>query len=88
MPTVVSFIRSNAYRTQPNGSAGEGEIFNTTSRRWEEPDCRQKELMMGYRLDETACPNITDEQRSIRLGRALDANVMYHLGAMLAAAHA
>ena len=43
---------------------------------------------MGYRLDETACPNITDEQRSIRLGRALDANVMYQLGAMLAAAHA
>ena len=47
MPTVVSFTRSNAYRTQPNGSAGEGEIFNTPARRWEEPDCRQKELMMG-----------------------------------------
>ena len=87
MPTVVSFIRSNAYWTQPNGSAREGEIFNTTARRWEEPDCRQKEQMMGYRLDETACPNIADEQRSIRLGRSLDVNVMYHLGAILAAAH-
>ena len=25
--------------------------------------------MMGYRLNETACQDITDEQRSIRLGR-------------------
>ena len=40
MPTVVSFIRSNAYRKQPNDLAGEGEILNTTPKRWEEPDCR------------------------------------------------
>ena len=28
MPTVVSFLRSNAYRPKPDGSPGEGEVYN------------------------------------------------------------
>ena len=43
---------------------------------------------MGYMADETECPHASEAERSMRLGRALDANVMLHLGAMLFAAHA
>ena len=32
---------------------------------------------------DTATPGISDEERAIRLGRALDANVMRYLGAYL-----
>ena len=39
MPTVVSFIRSNAYRTKANGEPGEGEVFNLAREEWEEPNC-------------------------------------------------
>ena len=28
MPTVVSFLRSNAYRPRPDESPGEGEVYN------------------------------------------------------------
>ena len=43
---------------------------------------------MGYMADETECPEASKAERSMRLGRALDANVMLHLGAMMFAAHA
>ena len=88
MPTVVSYIRSNAYRPKSDGEPGEGEVFNLAREEWEEPDCREKEQMMGYMANETECPDASKPKRSMRLGRALDANVMLHLGAMLSAAHA
>ena len=87
MPTVVSYIRSNAYRSKSDGEPGEGEVFNLAKEEWEEPDCREKEQMMGYMADETECPHASDTERPMRLGRALDANVMLHLEAMLAVAH-
>ena len=43
--------------------------------------------MMGYMADETECPHAYEAERPLRLGRALDANMMLHLGAMLAAAN-
>ena len=89
MPTVVSYIRSNAYRSKPNGEPGEGEVFNLEREEWEEPNCQEKEQMMGYMANETEYPHEASEgERSMRLGRALDANVMLHLGAVLFAAHA
>ena len=42
---------------------------------------------MGYMADETECPHTSEIERSMRLGQALDANVMLHLGAMLSVAH-
>ena len=36
----------------------------------------QKEQLLGYRIGDTASSSATAEQRSIRLGRALDGNVM------------
>ena len=88
MPTVVSYITSNAHRPKFDATPREGEVFNLTKEEWKEPDCREKEEMMGYMADETECPHASKIERSMRLGRALDANVMLHLGAMLAAAHA
>ena len=88
MPTVVSYIRNNAYRPKSDGEPGEGEVFNLAREEWEEPDCREKEQMMGYMADETKCANASKAERSMRLGRALDANVMLHLGAVMFAAHA
>ena len=88
MLTVVSYIRSNAYRSRPNGEPGEGEVFNLAQEEWEEPNCQEKEQMMGYMTNETERPHASEAERSMRLGRALDANVMLHLGAVLFAAHA
>ena len=45
-----------------------------------------KEVLLGYNRNETASPHVTEADRSIRLGRALDANVMRWMGARLAAA--
>ena len=87
MPTVVSYIKSNAYRPKFDGEPGEGEVFNLAREEWEEPDCREKEQMMGYMANETECPHASETERAMRLGRALDANVILHLGAMLVAAH-
>ena len=43
MPTMVSYIKSNAYRPKSDGEPGEGEVFNLAREEWEEPDCREKE---------------------------------------------
>lgn len=81
MPTTVSFLQSNAFRTKPNGQPGEGEVFNTNTNVWEEPDAEEKEMLLGYHPDDTVTPGVTCNERSIRLGRALDGNIMRWLGA-------
>ena len=88
MPTVVSYLRSNAYRPKSNGSPGEGEVFNVHTDTWEEPDVEEKEALLGFHRGKIAAPGITDNQRSIRLGRALDCTTMKWLGAFLHASHA
>ena len=37
MPTIVSYLRSNAFRPKATGSPGEGEVDNTQAKTWEEP---------------------------------------------------
>ena len=83
MPTVVSYPRFNAYRPQDNGAPGEGELFNTYTNKWEEPNADEKELLLGYSRGDTAALGVTNAKRSMRLGRALDAHTMRWLGAML-----
>ena len=43
MPTIVSFQGSYAFRFQEDGSRGEGQVYNTNTHRWEEPDVGEKE---------------------------------------------
>ena len=88
MPTMVSYLRSRAVRSKINGVLGEGEVFNTISNMWEEPDAEEKELLLGYTARDTAAPGVSEVDRAIRLGRALEGNTMRWLGAYLYASQA
>ena len=88
MPTVVSYLRSNAFRPKESGNPGEGEVFNTLSNVWEEPDAEEKELLLGYMPGDTAAQGISEDERAVRLGRALCGNTMRWLGAILHASQA
>ena len=83
MPTVVSCLLSNAYTTKVNGAPREGQLYNTSTNEWEEPDAEEKEQLLGYTPGDTATPGVSNEDRSIRLGRALDGHTMRWLGAIL-----
>ena len=83
MPTVVSFLGSNAFRPKDTGAPTEGQVFNIVSNVWEEPDAKEKESLLGYQRGDTAAPGVTENQRAIRLGRALDGNTMRWFGALL-----
>ena len=88
MPTVVSYLRSNAFRAKDNGAPGEGEVYNIHTNTWEEPDTTEKEQLLGFLPGDTFAPGVSEEQRSIRIGRALDANTMRWMGAFLHASQA
>ena len=83
MPTIVSYLGSNAFRPKSNGALGEGEVYNLHTNKWEEPDTMEKERLLGFQPDDTAAPGVAENQRSIRTGRALDASTMQWLGAFL-----
>ena len=88
MPTVVSYLLSNAYRQKESGAPGEGQVYNTVSNTWEEPDADEKEQLLGYTPGDTVTLGVTDDERAIRLGRALDGHTMRWLGAILHASQA
>ena len=88
MPTVVSYLHSNAFRPKENGQPGEGEVFNTISLAWEEPDVEEKEMLLGFAAGTTLAAGVTSDERAIRLGRALEGNTMRWLGAFLYASQA
>ena len=76
MPTVVSYLGSRAFRPKENGNPGEGEFFNTESNLWEELDAKEKEQLMGYIPGDTAAVRVSEADRAVRLGRALEGNTM------------
>ena len=86
MPTVVSLLRNNAYCPKPDGRPGEREFYNNIYERWEEPTVGEKEKLMGYNEGDTAAEGVTEAQRAIRLGRALNGHTMRWFGAFLWAA--
>ena len=88
MPTVVSYLKSRAFRPKEDGTPGEGEVFNTISLEWEEPDVEEKEQLLGFTTGSTVARGVTDVERAIRVGRALDGNTMRWLGAYLHASQA
>ena len=88
MPTVVSYLGSNAFRPKSNGAPREGQVYNLHTNIWEEPDAMEKVLLLGFYTGDTATPGVTKDQRSVRLGRALDGNTMRWLGAFLHASQA
>ena len=88
MPTVVPYLHPNAFRPKENGNPREGEVFNTVSLEWEEPDMEEKEQLLGFVAGDTAAPGVTEAECAIRLGRALEGNTMRWLGAFLHASQA
>ena len=83
MPIVVSYLKSNASGAKDNGALGEGQLFNIHTNKWEEPDAEEKETLLEYRRFATLALGITNDQRSIQLGRALDNRTMRWRGAFL-----
>ena len=71
------------FRPKDDRAPGEGEVFNIVTNEWEEPDAKEKEMLLGYTLGDTTAAGVSDEDRAIRLGRALDGNTMRWLGAIL-----
>ena len=63
-------------------------MFNIVSNVWEEPDAEEKESLLGYQRGDTIAPGVTEDQRAIRFGRALDGNTMRWFGALLHASQA
>lgn len=48
MPTIVSYLGSNAFTFKNNGALGEGMVYDTRAGVWEESDVEEKERLMGY----------------------------------------
>ena len=88
MPTVISYLGSRAFVTKKNGNPGEGQVYNRESDLWEEPDAEEKELLMGYTSGDTYAAGVSETERAVRLGRALEGNTMRWLGALLHASQA
>ena len=59
MPTVVSYLRSNAFRAKDNGTPGEGEVYNIHTNTWEEPDTWEKEQLLGFLPGDTCASGVT-----------------------------
>ena len=66
----------------------EGLVSNIQTDQWEEPDVQEKELLMGFLVNDTTAPGVTTTVRAIRIGRALDGNTIRWLGAILHASQA
>ena len=63
-------------------------MYNIITDEWEEPDAKEKERLPGYAAGDTASLGVSEEDRAIRIGRALDGSTMRELGAILHASHA
>ena len=83
LPTIVSFPKSHAFRQHANGTPGEGQLWNKISKCWEEPTLEEKEQLMGYKVGSTNGGLATINQRTKRLGQAMEGNTMRWLGAFL-----
>ena len=87
LPTIVSYPGSYAFRRRVNGTPGEGQLWDKTIHNWIEPTLKEKEQLMGYRIDDTKGGLATDQERAERLGQAMDGNTIRWMGAFLSAAH-
>ena len=83
----MTYPGSFAFRRRVNGNPGEGQLWDRVSHNWIEPTLREKEKLMGYRVDDTQGGLATDQERTSRLGQAMDGNTLRWMGAFLSAAH-
>lgn len=56
MPTVVSYLRTNAFRPKDNGRTREGEVFNIITDLWEELGAEEKKCLLGFQRGDARYP--------------------------------
>ena len=77
----MSYPRSFAFR-----EGGPGLVFDTSTKRLDEPCADERERAMGFPTGTTCAPAVTEGQRRQILGQAMDFNSMvWFLGICLAA---
>jgi transposase InsO family protein len=89
-PTFVAYSGSVAFKPCCAGS-----VFDSRQSRWTEPCPDEREVCMGYDMGSTAVPNngrlgqpvITEKDRHVITGRAMDMNAMSSLLAICEALH-
>ena len=80
LPTLVSYPGSQAFRDH-----GPGLVWDTTTRRLEEPRADERERAMGFPTGTTAAPKLTESQRRQALGQAMDlTSMVWFVGVCLA----
>ncbi|CAI7782159.1 unnamed protein product [Closterium sp. NIES-53] len=74
-PTLVSFANARGF-VMEGVWPGPGMVYDSRTRRWEEPSANERELAMGHQWGATSHPEVSEAQRRAALGRAMDLNVM------------
>ena len=76
LPTIVSYPESFAFRRRNNGTPGEGQLWDRVTHNWIEPTLKEKEHLMGYRVNDTQGGLATEKERISRLGQVMDGNTL------------
>ncbi|CAI7912910.1 unnamed protein product [Closterium sp. NIES-53] len=78
LPTLVAYEEARGFKMEGE-LPGPGMIYDVRKGRWEEPTANEREAAMGHLWGATAHPEVTERQRRVALGRAMDVNVMMWL---------
>ena len=82
LPTLVAYKGSHSFR-----DGGPGMVLNTITNTLREPTAQERERAMGYSLDSTAAPGVTDQQRCATLGNCMDSYAMQGIFSICLAIH-
>ncbi|CAI7779207.1 unnamed protein product [Closterium sp. NIES-54] len=77
-PTLVGYEGAAGFREE-DGMPGEGMVYDSRTKKWEEPTALERELAMGYGEEVTKAVGVTERERRRALGQAMDGQVMLWL---------
>ena len=67
--TIVSYLLSHAFQRRKDGRPGPGQLFNNVTQKWESPNLREKEILLGYDVGHTdGGPSVSDADRHRMVG--------------------
>ncbi|CAI7916612.1 unnamed protein product, partial [Closterium sp. NIES-53] len=76
--TLVGYEGAAGFREE-DGMPGEGMVYDSRTKKWEEPTALERELAMGYGEEVTKAVGVTERERRRALGQAMDGQVMLWL---------
>ena len=83
LPTLVSYPGSHAFRDH-----GPGLVWDTSTRRLEEPRADERERAIGFSTGTTIVPELIESHRRQTLGQAMDlTSMVWFVGVCLAFQH-